>query len=272
MNVFVIAAGEIKLGFRNPWSYSFLALFTLFSLSLWLIQGQQPLGGYTHATGTMLNLIVYLLPLMTLLLGSFSVTGEKEDGRWQLLATYPLSATQWLWGKWIGVSVTLACIVAFGFGLSGMVGWFMDSDFTAESLLWLFSFAEVLMLTFLGLALAVGALCKNRWQALTISVGIWFLFVLGWPTLMIGVLGWVPYGWIKPMLEMLTLLNPAESVRIFTIMKIGGGAVFGPEYYQWLQWARGSGSAAAFALYVLAWVAIPVILAGRYLERRKTSA
>ncbi|HZG80209.1 MAG TPA: ABC transporter permease, partial [Brevibacillus sp.] len=84
MHMYHIARRELKMGFRNPWSYSFLALFTLFTLALMVIQSRSYLEGYTYTTGTMLTLVLYLLPLMTILLSSFSLTAEKEEGSWQL--------------------------------------------------------------------------------------------------------------------------------------------------------------------------------------------
>jgi Cu-processing system permease protein len=72
-----VAAREIKIGFRNPWAYSFMALFALFMLSLLLINAQSYVKGYSGISGTMLNLALYLLPLMALMLGAFSLTGEK---------------------------------------------------------------------------------------------------------------------------------------------------------------------------------------------------
>ncbi|WP_316244826.1 ABC transporter permease [Paenibacillus senegalensis] len=130
MHWLTIATREIKLGFRNPWAYSFLVLFALFSLALLLIQSQNQISGYTSTTAGMLNLILYLLPLMTLLLGSFSLTSEKEEGGWQLLATYPLNTSAYLLGKYVGLAVVLLVIISFGFGLSGVLGVVVGKAFT----------------------------------------------------------------------------------------------------------------------------------------------
>ncbi|MDQ0049262.1 ABC-type transport system involved in multi-copper enzyme maturation permease subunit [Paenibacillus polymyxa] len=63
-----------------------------------------------------------LLPLMALLLGSFTLSSEKEEGSWQLLSSYPLSTLRFLPGKYIGIAIVILTIVAFGFGLDGVVG------------------------------------------------------------------------------------------------------------------------------------------------------
>ncbi|GJM73521.1 hypothetical protein HMSSN036_57370 [Paenibacillus macerans] len=80
--------------------------------------------------------------------------------------------------------------------------------------------------------------------------------MIGWPTILIAVLGFLPYLWIKPLLVFLTFLNPAEFVRLFVVIKLGGGSVLGPEYYQWVSWIqRPSGSLMFLVLFVV-WLVI----------------
>lgn len=256
MNVLIIASREIKLGFRNPWAYSFLALFSFFSLALLFIQSQSSLQGYTHTTGTMLNLILYLLPLMTLLLGSFAVTAEKEEGGWALLSTYSLSTLSFLLGKFLGLFMVLSVIVAFGYGVSGVLGTVLGQGFTLSSLIFFFAFSLLIVFLFLSVAVWIGTLSRNRWQALTIGVSVWFVYIIGWSTLLISVLGSVHHSMIKPILVGLTFLNPAELVRIFMVVKMGGGSIFGPEYFQWVTWIQSPWGVPIFISACLLWVTI----------------
>ncbi|MGD8192169.1 ABC transporter permease [Brevibacillus ginsengisoli] len=258
MYLWSVAKREMRLGFRNPWSYSFLALFSFFTLALLVIQSQVQITGYTSTTGTMLNLILYLVPLLTLLLGSFSVTAEKEDGNWRLLSTYALSSSSFLWGKYIGLCGVLVSIVSFGYGLAGVIGALIGKAFTSDMLLLFFVFTVCLVLLFLGLAILIGSLSKNRWQALTIGVGVWFLLILGWQTLLISTLSIAPYLWIKPILVMVTFLNPAELIRLFMVVKLGGGSVLGPEYYQWVEWIKAPMGTPVFLLVCVSWIGVYV--------------
>ncbi|SMF66056.1 Cu-processing system permease protein [Paenibacillus uliginis N3/975] len=263
----VIALREIKLGFRNPWSYSFMVLFALFSLALLAIQSQQGTVDYSGTTGAMINLILYLLPLMTLLLGSFSITAEKEEGGWQLLSTYPLSSSAYLMGKFTGMTYVLLIIVFIGFGLSGIISSLVTHSYTWKSFMLFLMFSVLLVLLFLGAAMFIGTLCKNRWQALTYSVAIWFFFVLGWPTLLIAVLGLVPYTLIKPLLLLLEFLNPAEISRLFLVIKLGGGSVLGPEYYKWVNWMYQPEGTVTFLFVCIVWIVVMFLAAVFMLER-----
>ncbi|GIQ65955.1 ABC transporter permease [Paenibacillus cisolokensis] len=262
-----VAAREMKIGFRNPWAYSFTALFALFMLSLLLINAQGYVKGYSGSSSTMLNLALYLLPLMALMLGSFSLTGEKEEGNWELLSTYPLGTWAFLTGKYIGLSAVLLAIVAFGFGLSGAAGWLLGGGFDVSTYRQLLVFSVSLSLFFLGAAMLVGTIARNRWQALTIAVGVWFFAVIAWPSILIAALGMMPYPWIKPAVTALTFLNPAELTRLFTVVKLGGGSTLGPEYYNWMVWIRSPWGTAVFLGVMMVWIGLALAVAYSLWER-----
>lgn len=268
MHIQLIAKREVKVGFRNPWSYSFLALFTLFSLGLLVIQSQSYMDGYTYSTGTMLNLILYLLPLMTMLLSSFSLTAEKEEGNWQLLSTYAMTTTSFLFGKYVGQAVVLITIVCFGYGLSGVAGVLLGKSFSITALLFLLAFSVCIILLFLGIAIVIGAVSKNRWQALTMGIAVWFFLILAWPILLISLLSFVPYTWIKPLLQIASFLNPAEFVRIFSIARLSGGSIFGPEYYKWMYWIDSPLGDVIFVALSLGWIGLTMFIAITAWERR----
>ncbi|PYE42137.1 ABC transporter permease subunit [Paenibacillus barcinonensis] len=267
-----IARRELKTGFRNLWAYSFLVLFCTFSLSLLLLNAQNPVQGYSSTTGSMLNLILYLLPLMTLFLGSFSLTSEKEDGSWQLLSTYPIGTLSFITGKYIGLAAVLLTIVAFGYGLMGVISWMLGNPIDLLTYVLFLAFSCGLVLLFLGVALVIGSLSRNRWQALTISVSIWFFAVIGWPTLLLAILGMMPYLWIKPILVLLTFLNPAELVRLYIVIKLGGGSILGPEYYQWVTWVQQPGGSAIFIGICLLWVICSILIVYTLWERGRSHA
>ncbi|MBR2565415.1 MAG: ABC transporter permease subunit [Paenibacillus sp.] len=267
-----IAKRELKTGFRNPWSYSFLILFCTFSLSLLLLNAQNPVQGYSGATGSMLNLILYLLPLMTLFLGSFSLTAEKEDGSWQLLSTYPIGTLSFITGKYVGLAAVLLIIVSFGYGLMGLVSGLLGNPIDLLTYLLFLAFSCGLILLFLSIALLIGSLSRNRWQALTISVSIWFFAVIGWPALLLAVLGLMPYLWIKPLLVLLTFLNPAELVRLYIVIKLGGGSILGPEYYQWVTWVQQPSGSLIFIGICLLWVSCSILVVYTIWERGRSRA
>lgn len=264
MHILTVAKREIKLGFRNSWTYAFLVLLTIFTLAILLLQsGVETVEGYNDMTGTVINVTLYLLPLITLLLGGFSVTAEKEDGQWRLLSTYPISVYTFLWGKWLGLAVILVVMLSFSFGLSGVITVAFGQSLSMSTLTFFLLFSIALALVYLSIALLIGSIAKNRWQSLVGGITIWFITIMIWPLLMVSTLSHLPsYQLIQPTLQALTLLNPAEFVRVFSIMRMGAGSAFGPEYYQWITWATSHIGLLIFAVVFLSWILLSVFIGG----------
>lgn len=259
-----VAQREIKLGFRNSWTYSFLILLSIFTIALFLLQsGVSTIQGYTDMVGTMMNMILYLLPLITLLLGGFSATTEKENGQWGLLSTYPITAHTFLWGKWIGLAVILLTMLLFSFGLSGVIAIVFGQALSMYSLVYFWFFSSVLTLIYLSISIFIGSFARNRWQALIVSISVWFITVIIWPLLMISTLSHLPsYKHIQPTLQFLTLLNPAEFVRVFFVMRLGAGSAFGATYDQWNTWATSSVGVIIFTGLCLTWIIASIWIGG----------
>ncbi|HLR73854.1 MAG TPA: ABC transporter permease [Virgibacillus sp.] len=264
MRILTVAQREVKLGFRNSWTYSFLILLSIFTLAILLLQsGVATTEGYTDMTGTVMNMTLYLLPLITLLLGGFSTTVEKENGQWGLLSTYPISAYSFLWGKWLGLAVILLMMVSFSFGFAGVVTVLFGRAITIETLVFFWLFSSCLALVYLSIAVLIGSIARNRWQALIGGIAVWFLTIIMWPLLMVSTLSHLPsYPLIKPTLQALTIVNPAEFVRVFSIMRIGAGSAFGADYDQWITWATSSFGLLIFIGIFLGWVLISVFVGG----------
>jgi len=262
LRILTVAQREIKLGFRNSWTYSFLILLSIFTIAILLLQsGAATSEGYTDMTGTVMNMTLYLLPLITLLLGGFSATTEKESGQWGLLSTYPISAYAFLWGKWLGLAVILLAMMFFSFGLAGIVSFLFGQQLSIDTLIFFWLFSSCLALVYLSIALFIGSIAKNRWQALIGGIGTWFLTIVIWPLLIVSTLSHLPsYPMIQPTLQALTILNPAEFVRVFSIMKIGAGSAFGAEYDQWITWATGTYGSIIFIGIFLSWILLSLFI------------
>src|SRR5699024_10915381 len=121
---------------------------------------------------------------------------------------------------------------------------------------------------YLGIALFIGAITNNRWQALIGSIAIWFITIVIWPLLLIRGLSLLPYSWIYAILEVSTFLNPAELVRICSMMKMGAGSAFGPEDAQGIGWAAGPDGVRVFMVTVVIWIVLPVLGGAFSWERR----
>jgi len=264
LRILTVAVREIKLGFRNFWTYSFLILLTIFTIAILLLHSSvATVQGYTDMTGTVINITLYLLPLITLLLGSFSVAVEKEDGQWRLLSTYPITVYAFLWGKWLGLTTIIMTMIFFSFGFAGLIMVIFGQAISIQTFIFFWLFSTILAIVYLSIALLIGSVVKDRWQSLIGGITVWFITIVIWPLLMISILGNLPsYKLIQPTLQGLTLLNPAEFVRIFSIMRLGAGTTFGAEYDQWITWATSHYGLLIFFGLLISLILISIFVGG----------
>lgn len=230
-NMINLWLSEWKTMTRGRSYYTYLLLWvTIFSL-LFLLEGTNDgISGFTNTSGTIVNIILYLLPLFMMIIGAFSITNEIENGQWNLLCTYPVSIRSYLLGKFLGLFTAQSVVFTLSFGVSMSIGLFSGTDLQIKWLLSIYLFSIILIFIFLNLGIFLGALVQTRWKALTTTVAIWFFIIMIWPTALIAVLGLVPYPMIDSLMKIAMMLNPAEFLRVFLIIQWDSGSIFGQSY------------------------------------------
>ncbi|WP_410984713.1 ABC transporter permease [Bacillus cereus] len=255
---------------RNKSAYTFLLLWvTMLSLIFIMEKNISILAGYTNVTGTMINLILYIVPLFMLIIGSFSIAGEVENGKWRLLCTYPLKTSSYVIGKTVGQFVAQTAIFTMSFGTSIIIGLLSGSKFDMFWILAAYIFSLLLILLFIVLGITIGSFSTTRWRALTISIVVWFFLIMMWPTALISVLSLVPYTMIAPLIKILLFCNPAELLRIIFVIQLGGGAIFGQAYDQLVMFLQSKNVILVLIIYSLIYTIIFLFVAGRQMERRR---
>ncbi|MEI4617167.1 ABC transporter permease [Bacillus cereus] len=255
---------------KGKFSYTFSLLWiTMFSLLFVMERNNAALAGYTNVTGTMVNLILYMIPLLMLIVGAFSIASELENGKWRLLCTYPIHTTSYIIGKTIGQFIAQTAMFSMGFGGSIIIGLVSGCNFDLFWVVATYIFSILLIFLFLVLGITIGSLSTTRWQALGISIGIWFLLILMWPTLLISILNVVPYAMIAPSIKIVLFCNPAEVLRIIFVIQLGGGAIFGQAYDQLVMMFQSKAVIWILSLYCMIYTIMLLFLAGKRIERRR---
>ncbi|MEW9052593.1 MAG: ABC transporter permease subunit [Neobacillus sp.] len=261
---------ELRVTVRQRSYYSFLLLWIAVLSLLFLLQASAPsLTGYTNLTGTVVNIALYIIPLFMLIIGSFSITNEMENGQWRLLTTYPLFSLAYIIGKIGGQFTAQVIVFTFSYGISLSLGLLMGNSFSSEWLFSIYFFSIGLIFFFLVFGITVGCSTSTRWQALSISVMIWFFLILIWPTALISILGLVPYTWIFPLMKFGLFANPAEFLRVAFVISLDGGAVFGQAYDPLMRFLDSSSGVLVNILYFIGFMTVMLLVSVCMLEWRK---
>lgn len=219
-----VARKELRDRLRNRWVVAVAVVFAVFSLVIAYAGGAQQgavgLRSIEFTIASLVSLVIYLVPLIALLLGFDAVVGERERGSLDLLLALPITRTELLLGKYLGLASALALAMLAGLAIVGVVLW---RQFGTSGLYHYAGFvlsALLMGLAFLSLAVAVSVVARDRTRASGAAIALWFFFVLVFDLALLGVLvatGGQVGGAAFPYL---LLLNPADVFRVLNVFSL----------------------------------------------------
>jgi len=222
-----IARKELADGLRSRWIWTVAALLAT-SVLVIVFFGTAPAGVTGVAKNgaviaSLMNLTVYLVPLLALVLGCGAIIDEKRRGTLDLILAYPLSPADYFLGTFLGYTLALSIAIVCGLAPSGLVLRFW-SEMDLRPYLQLTSLALMLGVAFLALSFLVSLLARDRGRAVVSSVFVWICAVLVFDLLLLGLLvlseGTIP----NTVVTALLLLNPTDVFRILCFQWIEGAA------------------------------------------------
>lgn len=222
--ILTVATKEFRDRIRNRWVLAVALVFAVFSLVIaWFGGAQQGAIGFRSIEFTiasLVSLVIYLIPLISLLLGFDAIVGERERGSLDLLLAMPITRFELLLGKFLGLALALTLSTLAGFGAVAVVLWkhmggaalFHFGGFILSSVL--------LGLAFLSIAVMLSVVARDRTRASGLAIAAWFFFVLVFDLLLLGALVATGDRLSGDGFAWLLLLNPADVFRILNIFSL----------------------------------------------------
>ncbi|MFS0822336.1 ABC transporter permease subunit [Bacillus sp. 1P02SD] len=186
--------------------------------------------GYNRAIAMLMNLALWILPIICLILGVTSIVSDKENGRLALYKTYQIPYTYYLISKFVALTVSLTISLGLSYGIGGLILAISGHTFEANIYSLFILLHLLLILVFTGASLVIGSLSTTRMQGLSFSFFFWSFVLFIYEFLIFSVIDFIPYAYKLKGLLALILVNPIESIRIWAISRLQAGYIFGPEY------------------------------------------
>jgi Cu-processing system permease protein len=185
-----IAAREFSESLRSRWGWAMAGLLSALPLlisALGLgVRGNLRLQGFARTSASMVNLAIYLVPLLGVLMAHGSIVGEAERGTLRLVAAQPVARRTIILGKFAGLCGVVTVLVGGSFAMAGvLIGLRAGSASVADYAVFVAS-AVVLGCSFVAIGLWLSALARDRAQALAGSMAAWFLFAVVLDLLLLG--------------------------------------------------------------------------------------
>lgn len=251
---------ELRNVIRNRWVIAY-ALFFLVATDLLLRLG----GSTPRALLSLLNVVVLLIPLVTVVFGTIYWHGSREFT--ELLLAQPVRRSALFHGLFAGLVFPLSA--AFVTGVS--VPLLLHRGLTPESapmLVLMLGAGIALTAVFGAIATLVAGVVDDRLRALGAALVVWGLMTLVWDA---GIL-WVTMSFADRPLEapllVLTFLNPVDLARVLLVLRLDVAAMMGYTGAVFDQFLSGwKGTVAALA-GLAAWALVPGLFALRAFKTR----
>lgn len=229
MSVGRLSLRELTGSFRNYWFVVNSGAFVVGGLVLVLF-GQQDasvLGyrGYARSLAGLMQLALFLVPLMALFPAAAALAGERETGTLDYLLAQPVTRDEVYAGKWIGVASAAGLSLVLGFGVTGVIA--VAKGVPAGVVIALLGLALLLAVVFVSLGLWISARSTSQTRATSLGLTMWLVLVaLG----SLGFMGaFVAWGLRPALLEIWAFVNPVEAFRMAMVAILDPElAVLGP--------------------------------------------
>lgn len=269
-NIRTVAQRELRDALRSRWflldTLAFLGLGLAVSFVSSASSGGIGLAGFGRTTAGLLNLVLLVVPLMSLTAGAGTIASERERGMLPYLLAQPLARWELLLGKYLGLLIAMIGCLALGLGGCAAVMAWRGGATDPWSLVHLVILSVVLTAAMLSVGLLVSVIARRASVAVGVAVFLWLTLVfvtdLG---LMAGTLAF------KLRIETLFALavaNPLQVFKLWSLSSLDASLdVLGPAGLYALD-TLGDGLPWLFASVLGAWVVVPLILALIAFSRR----
>lgn len=219
-NILIIAGKETRESLKNRWFVLYTVSFSVLAvLILSIAPGRNEItgiSGYGRTAASLINLVLLFVPLIALITGSISISGERENGTLQYLLSHPVTKAEVFVGKFSGILVPICFSISLGFGLAGIGVALRGGSGDAAEFVLTALLSGLLAASLLSVGFVVSVYSRRASKAIGVAVFLWLLIIVLGDLGIMGTAVAMDLG-IKQVFA-LALLNPAEVFKIASVL------------------------------------------------------
>ena len=266
-----IARQEARIVLRNRWVLAYGAILAAlsfavayFGLAVIEFTGFQ---SFERTAVSLLNLMLYLVPLGAMLMAVQSF--RPEGGATDQLFAEPVAVSEIVIGKALGLMTAHVLATVLGLSFTGiLIGSRIGFEGVGDYLT-LLGFSILIGLVFISVAVLLSVVCRREVKAYAVILAAWFVAVILYDLLVIGVSFLLPEFWANRLNTAAVFLNPVDAARVATILSVSGREMFGAAGAK-LSRDLGGISQAVLCLTgaLVAWVLVPLAASIQLLKKQ----
>jgi Cu-processing system permease protein len=222
-------------------------------------------GGGPRALLSLLNVVLIVVPLVSLLFGTVYLNGAREFIK--LLLAQPVGRPSLCAGLWAGLTLPLVLAFVLGVGLPFLWNGGMGGGLGPPLALLLLT-GTLLTAVFTALALWIATRFDDRSRGLGVALAVWAVMAIAWDGLILLVVASLG-GWpLEIPLLALSLANPVDAARVGMVLALDAPALMGYTGAVALRSLGADRGAWMSLAALLLWVVVPLALACRRFGRK----
>lgn len=224
-NLYLIAYLDLKESMRAKW---FLVYSLVFGglIALFFIAGvteSQVMGfsGLSRLLLMYIQITIVILPIFILITTVRSISGDRDNHILEYMLSFPISLTQYYWGKIIGRFVTVYMPVFFAMVIAIVYGSLIGASIPWGIFLLYTGLLFALSSAFLGIAFFISSFVKSSEVALGVAFSVWIFLLAFIDIALISLM--MQQRFNEELIIAIALANPMEIFRVAAI------SLFDPE-------------------------------------------
>lgn len=251
---------ELNDVLRGHWLVAYTLFFILLTEALFRFGGTGD-----RALLSLTNVVLIIVPLVSILFGSMYLYGAREFN--ELLLSQPVNRSQLFVGLYLGLCLPFCA----GFILGVGAPFLFHAPAVAghwDTLGILLAVGTMLTAIFIALAFVIAIRIEDRVRGLGLAIALWLLFAVIYDGLILAAVhAFAAYPLEKPLIGLM-MLNPVDLGRVLLLMNFDIAALMG---YTGAVFQRFFGSPLGLLVALAAltlWVATPFLLGLRLFARK----
>jgi Cu-processing system permease protein len=269
--IYTIARHEIRVQASNRWIGLFAVVFAALAVAISYFglatAGSIGFQGFERTAASLLNLVLYLIPLVALVMSTMSLSSER--GVSELLFSQPVTRLQVLAGKILGMFAALGAATLLGFGVAGILIGAQTGMGGMPRFAAMVGMSLLLGFVFLCLGALIAILSSSRVKAMGSALFLWFFLVFFYDLIVIGTTFVLKERTANQMIFLSIFANPVDLARVSGLLAMGDPAIFGVAGASLLKFLGGAAtSQILLILALILWAVGPFWATGSIMKRK----
>ena len=240
---------------RSRMVIAYAILLFLFSYGLFYLESDS-----AKATLSLLNVILLLVPLVSIIFGTIHFYNSREFI--EMLLAQPMSRQNIFFSEYLGLSSSLSLAILVGVGIPALIFGF------SANLLLLIAIGILLTFIFVAVAIWCSVITNDKAKGIGIALLLWFYFSILFDGIVLIILFYFSDYPMEKVMLVLSALNPIDLRRILLLLQLDASALMGYTGAVFQKFLGSSSGMIAAFLLLISWAALPLFVGARSFRQK----